>query len=142
MISIHKDKLNVSIQQNEKDNYHVRLIIHSESRLDTIDLTKIIKFIYTGNEVIINITNNRVLKLSTSLKKIERVLGNFQFVRVNSSSIINVNFIDNYNTEENFLVLNNGEKLPVSMSKRKILYREIESISENNLNINIKNRKK
>jgi len=66
------------------------------------------------------------LLVSKTLKEADAILPNDQFKRVHASYIINFDFVKRYQKGEGgFLIMNNGESIPVSRSKKQDLISHI-----------------
>jgi len=73
-----------------------------------------------SNYASIKLTNNKKIIISKTLKYIEQLLKSHGFYRIHQSSLININYIENYSRLDGGLVtMNGGDSLPVSRSNKK-----------------------
>jgi len=92
---------------------------------DNIHLVKISDIIYCESDI--NYTsfymqNGNKIVMSTTLKEYEEMLGEYGFYRVHRSYLINMIHIERFEkTEGGYIVLSNGNKVPVSSRKREYL---------------------
>lgn len=68
--------------------------------------------------------------LSKTLKWVEQeVLQDYSFVRVHQSHLVNIDFVNTEELETNYLNLTNGDRIPVSRSKRSQLRDKLEELN-------------
>jgi two-component system LytT family response regulator len=75
------------------------------------------------------LNNGQHLLISKTLKEIEGMLEEFEFIRPHKSHLVNVHFIQNFNREEGgFITLTDGSKIPVSRRKKEKVLEMIHNI--------------
>jgi len=80
-----------------------------------IDLNQIIRIEADSNYSTFYLVDREKITVSKVLKEFEEILPEHQFARVHKSSIVNLNFILEFNSKNGFeLTLKNGEKIAVS----------------------------
>ena len=73
--------------------------------------------------------NGNHLLISKTLKEVESMLEEFDFIRPHKSHLINVHFIQNFNRDEGgFITLTDGNKIPVSRRKKEKVLEIIHNI--------------
>ena len=60
------------------------------------------------------------LFLTTKIKEIQELLPEHSFFRIHNSFVINMVKVKEFIKSENYVVLNNGKKIPVSRNKRAL----------------------
>ncbi len=80
-----------------------------------IDIDNIIHIEADSNYSVFHVRNHEKITVSKVLKEYEEILPENQFVRVHKSSIINLNYLLEYNSRNGLeLTLKNGERIAVS----------------------------
>ena len=70
--------------------------------------------------------HNRIILVSKNLKYIEDILPEDIFFRIHKSSIINLNFVQNFNKKEgSWVQMVNGKILDVSIRNKNVLYKRL-----------------
>jgi two-component system, LytTR family, response regulator len=59
------------------------------------------------------LTENRHLMTGSNLGEYKSILFPYQFIQTHRSYIVNMNFVDKYNGQDDFLVLKNGQDIPI-----------------------------
>lgn len=131
MISRKRAQIELQIQPNELDNFCVHLIASSYAKRDSVDISKISRCISHSKEVEIILNNNKSITIKARIKHIAKLLKSYHFLRIHKTVLVNTNYIDRFQLEDNTLIMVNGSKLPVSKFKRKSLLKIIETISNN-----------
>tara|TARA_B100001287_G_scaffold39250_2_gene28420 strand:+ start:243 stop:989 length:747 start_codon:yes stop_codon:yes gene_type:complete len=83
-------------------------------------LEKISSIIYCeakGNKTDIYLKGKDKIKVSKTLKDVEKMINHFDFFRIHKSFYLNMNFINSYNKSDHLVELNTGIHLPVSVRK-------------------------
>ena len=65
------------------------------------------------------LTNNKKIVTTTGLTVYEELLANNHFFRVNKSSLVNLNQVENYNHKKKTIQLKSKEEIEVSRRKQK-----------------------
>lgn len=131
MIKRNRVKIEIKVQHKDAVNYNVHLIISSVDRRGSVDISQIVRCEAIKSEVIIVVTNDRLIKIRTGIRHLSSLLKNYHFIRIHKTAIVNTIHIDRYQLDENCLIMADGGKVPVSKSKRKLLLKTIDAISNN-----------
>ncbi len=116
----HKDKSRHEIMENLGLNLSERSEIRKISLpngqgYSLVNIDDIIHIAADSNYSIFFLTNREKITVSKVLKEYEEILPDSQFVRVHKSSIVNLNYVKEYNSRNGLeVILKNGEKIAVS----------------------------
>lgn len=102
--------------KNDLDQKNVRKISLPNSQGYTlVDLDHIVHVEADSNYSIFHLHDNEKITVSKVLKEYEEILPETQFVRVHKSSIVNLNYLQEYNSRNGLeLTLKNGQRIAVS----------------------------
>lgn len=73
-----------------------------------------------GNYCHIYLENNEKLFVTKKLKEVEEIVSNSCFFRIHNSYLINLDKVTEYVKADNYVVLNNQKKLPVSRNRKNL----------------------
>lgn len=141
---IDSDDLNAALQKIlkfKKDQQLINLLENSNLNTSPKNLPKKInisldgKIIYLesdeilycegdGNYTTIHLTNGKSLLVTQQLKQIEEKLTN-DFFRIHNSFIVNLSKISEYLKSDNYVILSNNVKIPVSRQKKSLLLEKL-----------------
>lgn len=115
--------------QTFKDNYYngessqdKRIVLKTTENIYIIYLKDVIRCQSEKNYTYFYFTNRERIIVSKTLKDFEEILGDFGFMRIHRSHLINLKFIDRYEKSEGgFLIMNDGSKVEVSHRKKEAL---------------------
>lgn len=80
-----------------------------------VNVDDIIHIAADSNYSIFYLQNNDKITVSKVLKEYEEILPDNQFIRIHKSSIVNLNYVKEYNSKNGLeVILKNGEKIAVS----------------------------
>jgi two-component system LytT family response regulator len=88
-----------------------------------------------GNYTLVYMPPNKKLLLTQQLGKFTKLLPAFQFYRVHHSFVVNLHRVQEMHKTEGYLVMDSGERVPVSRLKKKKVLEAIEKTFKNE-NIN------
>jgi two-component system LytT family response regulator len=93
-----------------------------------IELNEIIRIEADSNYSVFHLDNREKITVSRVLKEYEEILPEDQFVRIHKSSIVNLNYLKEYNSRNGLeVVLKNGEKIAVSRRRASIFVEKVKS---------------
>jgi two-component system LytT family response regulator len=85
-----------------------------------------------NNYTRIVLANQQQKLISKTLKEVEHTLGNYLFMRIHQSYLINPNYLKKYHKNDGgYVVMEPDKQLPVSKSKKEMLIKLFEVISKN-----------
>lgn len=91
-----------------------------------IDIDEIIHIAADSNYSIFHFSEREKITVSRVLKEYEEILPEDQFVRIHKSSIVNLNYLKEYNSRNGMeVLLKNGEKIAVSRRRASIFAEKI-----------------
>lgn len=93
-----------------------------------VSIEDIIHIEADSNYSIFHLANKEKITVSKVLKEYEEILPEHQFVRIHKSSIVNLNYIKEYNYRNGYeVLLKNGEKIAVSRRRASDLAEKVRS---------------
>ncbi|MCG2615199.1 LytTR family DNA-binding domain-containing protein [Terrimonas sp. NA20] len=118
---IQADQLQVLQQQFKKGNI-TKIAIPSQTGVTFIDLKDIVFVEAKSNYADLVLADKRRILISKTLKDIQFVLEQQQFLRIHRQYIINLNEVKHFNRNESLLTMTTGDVLPVSrLQKDKLI---------------------
>ena len=121
--------INTLLSENIETTSVDKIAIKNQDNIVLVDVADIIYCKADGSYTEV-ITNKKQHLSSKNLKHFESILKESNFLRVHNSHLINANYIESFNRhKQTGLTLKNGEKIPVSSRKIKIISEYLESLS-------------
>jgi two-component system LytT family response regulator len=106
-----------------------RILVSSSDMLHLIDISSIMHCESSRNYTTLYLSNNKNLVASKTLMDFENLLEQHNFLRVHKSHLVNVSYIERYvKAGGGYIILRNGEQLPVAIRKREYLFRKLEAL--------------
>jgi two-component system LytT family response regulator len=100
-----------------------------------VDIDTIIHIEADSNYSIFHLSGKDSITVSKVLKEYEELLPEQQFIRVHKSSIVNLDYVQEYNSRNGLeLILNNGTKIAVSRRRSGDFLERIKGFTKANLN--------
>ncbi|GAO42539.1 LytR/AlgR family response regulator transcription factor [Flavihumibacter petaseus] len=94
--------------------------------LQMIAVDSIISCGSESNYTLFSLKGNQKILISRTLKEVEEMLEEFNFIRVHHSSVINLNEVNKYvRGEGGYLVMSDGSSIDVSRSRKDTLLRRL-----------------
>lgn len=91
-----------------------------------VEINEIIRIEADSNYSVFHLANRENITVSRVLKEYEEILPENQFVRIHKSSIVNLNYLKEYSFKNGLeVLLNNGEKIPVSRRRASIFTEKV-----------------
>lgn len=98
-----------------------------------IDIDDIIYIEADSNYSVFHLSNHDKITVSKVLREFEELLPSDQFVRIHKSSIINLNYLKEYNSKNGLQVhLKNGESINVSRRRASEFFEKIKHFTKSN----------
>jgi two-component system LytT family response regulator len=118
------DALQLNIQPQQKR----RLVLKTQESVHVIDLDQIIRCEADRNYTSFHLAGNKKILVSKTLKDYETLLSSYNFLRVQQSHLINLDFVDRYDKISGGLVImKDGSSVPLSPAKREIFFKILEN---------------
>lgn len=122
---LHFDTLQHNIQPHQKR----RLVLKTQESVHVVDLEQIIRCEADRNYTSFFLTEGRKILVSKTLKEYETLLSGYNFVRVQQSHLINLDFIDRYDKGNGgSVVMKDGSEVPLSPAKREVFFKILENL--------------
>lgn len=117
-----QERMENMIANLKRDHQAKKIAITSTERIDFVQLSDIIYCQSDNNYTSIYLKGGKKIVASQTLKSYERLLRDFDFFRVHQSYLINVKYISSILRKEGgYVLMNNGESLPISRMKKETL---------------------
>lgn len=107
------------------------IIVHTSECSEVLWLESIVYCVAEGSYTRVFLHSNRSVFSSKNLAWFEQNLQSEYFVRLHRSYIINIRFITKVFKNEGKVILQSGDKIPMSQSKTKCFWHSLNSISNN-----------
>ncbi|WP_394748052.1 LytR/AlgR family response regulator transcription factor [Spongiimicrobium salis] len=112
-LDILKDTLAAPEQKPDK------ISLHTLDKIIIVSLDDIVRCASDSNNTIFYLQDGRKIFVTKTLKYFADMLKNYQFLRVHQSHLVNLQCISAYiKTDGGYLMLKNGENVPVSVRKK------------------------
>lgn len=117
-----KNKKNKEIEKillsfNEENN-NKKIVINTDGKMIFINPNEIIFVESDGNYSSIMLESNKKVVITKKLKEVYNLLPCSKFFRVHNSYVVNLNKIDEFLKNENYILLKNKHKIPVSRYRK------------------------
>jgi two-component system, LytTR family, response regulator len=124
-----QEMIQALLQEMKKKNSSQKIAISSSDGLKFYPINSIVRCQSNGNYTNIFFENKKKITASKTLKHFEEILIEHQFERVHNSHLINLKFISKYvNKDNGYIVLNDGEEIPISQRKKSVVLATLEKI--------------
>lgn len=113
-------QLNILIENIDSgDTAHKKIAIATETGFEFVKFNTIVYLEAQNNYTKFNLTNGSSITTSKTLKHYEDILPSELFFRIHKSYLVNMNFIKRFTkSDEQFVELITGQKIPVSIRKK------------------------
>jgi len=110
------------IKNNAGDTRAREIALNTQEEIRVVALADIIRCTSMDNYTQFFITDGSKVLVTKTLKQYERMLPEEMFLRVHQSHLVNISKIQSYiKTEGGYLLLKNGEHIPVSVRKKPMV---------------------
>lgn len=118
-----------NLATNLSDRSEIRKIsLPNGQGYSVIDIDDIIHIEADSNYSVFHLANRERITVSKVLKEYEEILPEQQFVRIHKSSIVNLNYLKEYNSKNGVeVLLKNGEKIAVSRRRASDFAEKVKS---------------
>jgi two-component system LytT family response regulator len=118
-----------ALQHNIQHNQKRRLVLKTHESVHVIELDEIIRCVADRNYTSFYIVNGKKILVSKTLKEYETMLAPYNFLRVQQSHLINLNFVDRYDKANGgSVVMKDGSEVPLSSAKRDLFFQFLGNI--------------
>ncbi len=120
---------NPSKHHQPLDPHKKRLVLKTLESVYVVELETIIRCEADRNYTTFFLTKGNKIVVSKTLKEYEGLLSNYNFLRVQQSHLINLDFVDRYDKiDGGHVVMKDGSQIPLSPSKRDQFFSILENI--------------
>lgn len=118
-----------ALQKNIQPNEKRRLVLKTQESVHVVELDHIIRCEADRNYTSFYLQDNKKILVSKTLKEYETLLSAHNFLRVQQSHLINLDFVDRYDKKNGgAVVMKDGSEVPLSPAKRDIFFRRLENL--------------
>lgn len=119
------DALQMNINPSEKR----RLVLKTQESVHVVELDEIIRCEADRNYTSFFLQHGKKILVSKTLKEYETLLSTHNFLRVQQSHLININYVDRYDKKNGgAVVMKDGSEVPLSPAKREVFFKRLENI--------------
>lgn len=119
------EALHKNIQPNEKR----RLVLKTQESVHVVELEQIIRCEADRNYTSFFLKDSKKILVSKTLKEYETLLSGHNFLRVQQSHLININYVDRYDKKNGgAVVMKDGSEVPLSPAKRDAFFTRLENL--------------
>ncbi len=118
-----------TLQYNVGNQTKRRLVLKTLESVHVVELDSIIRCEADRNYTTFYLDNGNKIFVSKTLKEYELLLVNYNFLRVQQSHLINIDFVDRYDKiDGGSVVMKDGSRIPLSPTKRDLFFKLLETI--------------
>jgi len=118
-----------ALQNNIQPTQKKRLVLKTQESVHVVELEEIIRCEADRNYTSFFLSGGKKILVSKTLKDYEILLSSFNFLRVQQSHLINLNFVDRYDKGNGgSVVMKDGSQVPLSPAKRDIFFKILETL--------------
>lgn len=118
-----------ALQSNINPSEKRRLVLKTQESVHVVDLDDIIRCEADRNYTSFFLVGGKKILVSKTLKEYENLLSNHNFLRVQQSHLINIDFVDRYDKKNGgAVVMKDGSEVPLSPAKREVFFKRLENL--------------
>lgn len=118
-----------ALQNNILPNQKKRLVLKTMESIFIVELHDIIRCESDKNYTSFFLQNGKKIIVSKTLKEYETLLQGHNFMRVQQSHLININFVERFDKANGgFVVMKDKSEIPLSASKRDAFFETLENL--------------
>lgn len=118
-----------ALQKNILPNEKRRLVLKTQESVNVVELDQIIRCEADRNYTSFFLQDDKKILVSKTLKEYEILLTGYNFLRVQQSHLININYVDRYDKKNGgAVVMKNGAEVPLSPAKRELFFKKLENL--------------
>jgi len=118
-----------ALQHNINPNVKRRLVLKTQESVHVVELDTIIRCEADRNYTSFFLTGNKKILVSKTLKEYEILLTGYNFLRVQQSHLINLDYVDRYDKGNGgSVVMKDGSEVPLSPAKRDVFFKILENL--------------
>lgn len=118
-----------TLQHNIQPNQKRRLVLKTQESVHVVELENIIRCEADRNYTSFYLTGGKKILVSRTLKDYETMLTGHNFLRVQQSHLVNLNYVDRYDKGNGgAVVMKDGSEVPLSPAKRDIFFQILDNL--------------
>lgn len=118
-----------ALQKNMQPNEKRRLVLKTQESVHVVELDQIIRCEADRNYTSFYLVDNKKILVSKTLKEYETLLAGYNFLRVQQSHLVNIDFVDRYDKKNGgAVVMKDGSEVPLSPAKRDLFFKKLENL--------------
>ena len=119
------EALNNNMQPNQKR----KLVLKTQESVHVVDLDTIIRCEADRNYTLFYLVDGKKILVSKTLKDYETLLSAHNFIRVQQSHLVNIDYVARYDKGNGgSVVMKDDSEVPLSPAKREIFFKVLESL--------------
>lgn len=129
-IDMKKDEVQFdALQHNIHPQQKKRLVLKTQESVHVVELDQIIRCESDRNYTSFYLTGGKKILVSKTLKEYETLLTGYNFLRVQQSHLINLDYVERYDKGNGgSVVMKDGSEVPLSQAKRDIFFKILENL--------------
>jgi two-component system LytT family response regulator len=117
-----EEQINNFLIHYEKKTQSKKIVLKTNNSLHLIDIAHIIYAKSDSNYTIFCVQGEEEIMVSRSIKEFEQLLSDYRFFRPHQSYLVNLNQVQKIDkTDGGFLILKNGQEIPISVRRKNKL---------------------
>jgi two-component system LytT family response regulator len=125
----HEDIQFDTLQHNMQPNQKRRLVLKTQESVHVVELHEIIRCEADRNYTSFFLVGGKKILVSKTLKEYETLLTQHNFLRIQQSHLINLDYVDRYDKGNGgSVVMKDKSEVPLSPAKRDIFFKIIENL--------------
>jgi two-component system LytT family response regulator len=118
-----------ALQHNINPNVKRRLVLKTQESVHVVELDTIIRCEADRNYTSFFLAGGKKILVSKTLKEYETLLTSHNFLRVQQSHLINLDYVDRYDKGNGgSVVMKDGSEVPLSPAKRDVFFKILENL--------------
>ena len=118
-----------ALQNNIQPNEKRRLVLKTQESVHVVELDQIIRCEADRNYTSFFLKDSKKILVSKTLKEYETLLSAHNFLRVQQSHLVNIEYVDRYDKKNGgAVVMKDGSEVPLSPAKRELFFKRLENL--------------
>ncbi|MCR9287610.1 MAG: LytTR family DNA-binding domain-containing protein [Bacteroidetes bacterium] len=128
-LSKDSEKVDLLLQNLRNGKPPSKLALHTLEKIHVVEINNILRCESSGNYTIFYFSDRPKLLVTKTLKEYDKLLGEYSFLRVHQSHLINSNQIKEFvKIDGGYIVMHDGIKIPVSVRKRASIVKMLDEL--------------
>lgn len=118
-----------ALQKNIQPLEKRRLVLKTQESIHVVELDQIIRCEADRNYTSFFLLDNKRILVSKTLKEYEILLSGHNFLRVQQSHLVNIDYVDRYDKKNGgAVVMKDGSEVPLSPAKRDLFFKRLGNV--------------